>query len=112
MNISPKVAHAVQRRRTSVGNDSDLGIIESFPCRPTRIELEPGGPQLQMVRLSSPSDAIDTMCHALNESRLGQARDRTPADSRIIGLPKGYQTPLALRYVTNTLKRSHLQSMS
>jgi hypothetical protein len=112
MHVSPKVAHAIQRRRASVGNDSHLRIIKSLPCRPTRIELQPGSPQLQMVRLSGPSYPIDAMRHALNESRLGEACDRTPTDSRIIGLPKGNQTPLALRYVANTLKRSHLQSMS
>jgi len=60
-----------------------------------------------MIGLRSASDPVDTMSNALEKSCLGQARDGAPTYSGILGLAQREQAPLALRDVTDTLKRSH-----
>src|SRR5260221_14547787 len=60
-----------------------------------------------MIWLGTTSDPVDAVSHALQKASVGQARDGAPTHSGILGLAQREQAPLALRYVTDALKRPH-----
>jgi hypothetical protein len=103
VDVGAKVANAVQGRSRGVGDDGNIGIVESLPGGSGRVELKPGGAKVQMVRLTSTSDAICAVCDPLDHASIDQAGERRRRDARAECLSTGYQTPLAVGQVDDPL---------
>ena len=106
VDVGPQVADAVQAGRRRVGDDGDVGVLEPLPGRPGRVELQPGGSELEMVGLGRPPDSVDTVRHPLEEPRLDEPRQRPPGDAGRAGLLEGDQAPLPFGDVSNADERA------
>lgn len=96
MDVGADVADAVERCRGCMGNDCDVRVVETLPSRPIGIELEPCGPELEMVRLPSAAEAVDAMSDPLQYAALNEARESGVRDAACLRLGAGYEAPLAL----------------
>jgi hypothetical protein len=94
--IGGKVADAVERRRGPVRDDPLDG--RSFPCGDSWCELEPCGPEIEMVGDRCPGEAVDPVGYSLKEAaRRREAIERRLGDlGEISSLPTGDETPLIL----------------
>jgi hypothetical protein len=63
MTIRGKIAESVQSSRRSMGHNPIFGGTP--PSRNIGGELEPGGPQREVVRNGRPRETVDAVGHAL-----------------------------------------------
>src|SRR5918992_4479550 len=89
-----------------MGHESDVWIIEPHPCRCGRVELKPCGTELEVIRLTSPADAVHAVGDSLEPPVLEEAGEGAWRDAGLDGLAARYEAPLLLRYGEKPLCRS------
>lgn len=68
MDISAEVARTVERRRGRVRDERDLVVCQTRPCLLARIQLKPGSPEGQVVRLAAGNHTVDAVGDALEDT--------------------------------------------
>jgi hypothetical protein len=94
VDVGTQVADPVKARGRGVGDDGHVGIVEALPGRLGRIELEPGGAELEVIRLGSSPHAVDAVCHSLEEAGLDKSRQGAPGYGGCTGLLERDEAPL------------------
>jgi len=106
MHVGTQIADSIQRSRGGVRHEGDPWRTNPFPCRHTRLELKPGGPQLDVVRLGCASDPIDTMRDTFEQPIAREPCERARSYAGLTGLLARTQTPLPLGNVEQALERT------
>jgi hypothetical protein len=73
-------------------------VIVTLPRWRRGIQLEPGRPQSEVIRLAARPDPVDAVCNALEHTFPVQEGQGGPAHARLGGLAGGHKAPLALRH--------------
>jgi hypothetical protein len=95
VSVSGEVAQRVDSRRRTVGDDTLLGC--PLPRREVGSELEPGGPQVQVVGNGGGDHPVHAVRHPFEEpSPSCQAFQRSRTDPFILNLTSGEKPPLLL----------------
>jgi len=96
VNVGSQIADTVHSRRRRVGDDRDIGIVETLPRRMPRVELEPGRTKCEVIGLGGAAEPVDPMGDALQQPALHLAGERWPRHARGASLLQGDEAPLPL----------------
>ncbi len=105
VHIGTEVANPIQRRSRRVRDHRHIGRADTLPCWRTGIELKPCRPQPKVIRLSRPSDPVDTVRDTLDQPIAREARKRTHGNPSLLRLLARAKTPLSLGDVEESLER-------
>ena len=103
MHVGTQIADSVLRSRGGMRHDRNPCRTDPFPCRHTRLELKPGGSQVEVVWLGCSSDPIDAMRNPLEQPVAREPRERARSDTGLMGLLARTKTPLPLSNIEQAL---------
>jgi hypothetical protein len=96
VNVGSQVADTVHRRRRRVGDDRNIGIVESLPRRMPRVELKPGRAKREVIWLGSATESVDPVGDSFQKPCLNLAHKGLPRNVYSSGLLQGDEAPLSL----------------
>ncbi len=101
--IRGEVPEAVQRCGGAVGDDPL--IWGSLPCRNLRGELQPGCPELEVIRWRRPREPIHPLCHPVKDARCCETLQGGLRDAGALGLTASDKAPLILSDLCEATER-------
>jgi len=100
MDPRRQMTESIQRGGRPVRNDSRLR--SSFPGRGRGVELQPRGPQIQVVGLRHTGQPVDAMGYPLGGAVGDHSGERAPRHAGAFGLAAGEKAPLFFGEVTKS----------
>jgi hypothetical protein len=101
--VGRKVTEPIQLRRRAVRDDSLSRY--PLPSQSVRSELEPRGPQVEVVRQRRADEMIDTVGNTFQHSPVGgEPTERRRSDASALSLAPRDETPLILRNLSDVSK--------
>ncbi len=74
MDIGPQVADAIEAGRRGVGHHGDVRVVKALPGWASRVELEPGGTEVEVIGLRRAAHAVNAVRDSLEETDLHEPR--------------------------------------